>query len=68
MLRKSFGLVFIRIRVKARQPLPVAIKISHGKHVKLHEEEVFIIKSFCGVQGRFFQKEPLAAGGKIGIF
>jgi polyketide synthase PksN len=22
------------------------------------------IKSFCGVQGRFFQKEPLAAGGK----
>jgi len=21
------------------------------------------IKSFCGVQGRFFQKEPLAAGG-----
>jgi hypothetical protein len=20
-------------------------------------------KSFCGVQGRFFQKEPLAAGG-----
>jgi hypothetical protein len=23
-----------------------------------------IIKSFCGVQGRFFQKEPLAAGGK----
>ena len=22
-----------------------------------------IIKSFCGVQGRFFQKEPLAAGG-----
>jgi len=26
----------------------------------------FINKSFCGVQGRFFQKEPLAAGG-IGI-
>jgi hypothetical protein len=23
------------------------------------------MKSFCGVQGRFFQKEPLAAGGKI---
>jgi hypothetical protein len=23
-----------------------------------------LIKSFCGVQGRFFQKEPLAAGGK----
>jgi hypothetical protein len=23
-----------------------------------------IIKSFCGVQGRFLQKEPLAAGGK----
>ena len=22
-----------------------------------------IIKSFCGVQGWFFQKEPLAAGG-----
>jgi hypothetical protein len=22
-----------------------------------------LIKSFCGVQGRFFQKEPLAAGG-----
>jgi SAM-dependent methyltransferase len=22
------------------------------------------MKSFCGVQGRFFQKEPLAAGGK----
>jgi hypothetical protein len=21
------------------------------------------MKSFCGVQGRFFQKEPLAAGG-----
>jgi hypothetical protein len=25
--------------------------------------EVVLIKSFCGVQGRFFQKEPLAAGG-----
>jgi ligand-binding sensor domain-containing protein/AraC-like DNA-binding protein len=24
-------------------------------------------KSFCGVQGRFFQKEPLAAGGKRNI-
>jgi hypothetical protein len=24
------------------------------------------MKSFCGVQGRFFQKEPLAAGGKNG--
>jgi hypothetical protein len=22
-----------------------------------------LIKSFCGVQGRYFQKEPLAAGG-----
>jgi hypothetical protein len=22
-----------------------------------------LIESFCGVQGRFFQKEPLAAGG-----
>jgi hypothetical protein len=25
-------------------------------------------KSFCWVQGRFFQKEPLAAGGKEGNF
>jgi hypothetical protein len=24
-------------------------------------------KSFCGVQGRFLQKEPLAAGGKTSI-
>jgi hypothetical protein len=23
-----------------------------------------LMKSFCGVQGRFLQKEPLAAGGK----
>jgi len=23
-----------------------------------------LMKSFCGVQGQFFQKEPLAAGGK----
>ncbi len=27
--------------------------------------ESFIIKSFCGVQGRFLQKEPLAAGGTL---
>jgi outer membrane protein assembly complex protein YaeT len=26
-----------------------------------------LIKSFCGVQGRFFQKEPLAAGGTEGL-
>jgi len=25
------------------------------------------MKSFCGVQGRFLQKEPLAAGGKLDI-
>jgi ABC-2 type transport system permease protein len=25
----------------------------------------YIIKRFCGVQGRFFQKKPLAAGGKM---
>ncbi len=24
-----------------------------------------LIKSFCGVQGRFFQKGPLAAGGIV---
>jgi L-2,4-diaminobutyrate decarboxylase len=27
-------------------------------------ETISIIKSFCGVQGQFFQKAPLAAGGK----
>jgi fengycin family lipopeptide synthetase D len=27
--------------------------------------EKFINKSFCGVQGRFFQKEPLAAGASM---
>ena len=35
---------------------------SHGQNgMKLN-------KSFCGVQGRFFQKEPLAAGGKKSDF
>jgi Ca-activated chloride channel family protein len=28
-----------------------------------HPEAMKLNKSFCGVQGRFFQKEPLAAGG-----
>jgi len=27
-------------------------------------ETMELNKSFCGVQGRFFQKKPLAAGGK----
>jgi hypothetical protein len=30
--------------------------------------EQALIKSFCGVQGRFFQKEPLAAGGEKNFF
>jgi amino acid adenylation domain-containing protein len=30
-----------------------------------HPETMKLNKSFCGVQGQFFQKEPLAAGGKI---
>jgi hypothetical protein len=30
----------------------------------MHKE---IIKSFCGVQGRFFQKEPLAIGGVFNL-
>jgi hypothetical protein len=33
-----------------------------------HPETMKLNKSFCGVQGRFFQKEPLAAGGKKGFF
>jgi hypothetical protein len=31
---------------------------------KLHPETMKLTKRFCGVQGRFLQKEPLAAGGK----
>jgi hypothetical protein len=33
-----------------------------SKHLKLRP--FFLIKSFCGVQGQFFQKAPLPAGGK----
>jgi hypothetical protein len=32
--------------------------------IRVYPETMKLNKSFCGVQGRFFQKEPLAAGGK----
>jgi hypothetical protein len=38
--------------------------IEKQKEIQAEFKKDNLNKSFCGVQGRFFQKEPLAAGGK----
>jgi len=54
--------------VGAQSQLQAGRKKENGTNGKYHYETGYDdcphMKSFCGVQGRFFQKEPLAAGGK----